>query len=258
MKKPSFLNHEEPLLTCMVQGSEPNRIEELVRYSIPEGADALGMQFCKLESTHRTPKTYKRLFASTQGRPVYVTNYRGHKNEGKTDEVLADELVELAECSATLCDMMGDYFDAQPGEFTTDPVAVQKQKDLADRLHRAGAEVLISSHVHKFIPAEQVLEIALGHQERGADISKIVVKANTMEEQLENLRIIHLLKEHLSIPFLLLCGGECHLLRRIGGELGCCMYLCVHEYDEYTTPVQPLLSDMRVIRNYLKKSRKDV
>ena len=53
------------------------------------------------------------------------------------------------------------------------------------------------------------------------------------------------LKEKLDIPFLFLAGGECHILRRIGGELGCCTYLCVHEYDELATPVQPLLKNVK-------------
>ena len=44
-------------------------------------------------------------------KPLYVTNYRIAKNEGKTDEQLAEELLEAAECGADLCDMMGDYFD---------------------------------------------------------------------------------------------------------------------------------------------------
>ena len=70
-----------------------------------------------------------------------------------------------------------------------------------------------------------------------------------MEQQLENLKIINMLKENLKIPFLFLCGGECRILRRIGGELGCCMYLCVHEYDEFATPQQPLLKDVKIIRD---------
>ena len=109
----------------------------------------------------------------------------------------------------------------------------------------------MSSHVLKFTPAERVLEIALEHQRRGADICKIVTGAENAEQQIENLRIINLLKENLKIPFLFLAGGECRILRRIGGSLGCCMYLCVHEYDELATKSQPLLSDIRVIRELI-------
>ena len=109
--------------------------------------------------------------------------------------------------------------------------------------------MLISSHIMKFTPADEVLKIALAHQSRGADISKIVVGAENTEQQIENLRIINLLKERLNIPFLFLSGGECKILRRIGGELGCCMYLCVYEYDNFASPLQPLLQKVKAIRD---------
>lgn len=247
MKK-SFLKHNKALLTTMVQADNPARIKELIDKSLPEGAEAFGMQFCRMKSEYRNKDTYKELFSYTK-EPVYVTNYRGAKNDGKEDEELAKELIELAECGATLLDVMGDYFDKQPGELTVDETAVKKQIKLIDELHKTGAEVLMSSHILKFTPAERVLEVALEHQRRGADICKIVTGAETMEEQIENLRIINMLKENLKIPFLFLAGGECHILRRIGGELGCCMYLCVHEYDELATPVQPLLKNVKAIRD---------
>ena len=251
MKSKTFLTHERPLLTCMVQADNPYRIKELIDASIPEGAEAIGMQFCKLREQYRNEKTYRELFAYTD-LPVYVTNYRNHlSNAGKSDDVLAAELVELAECGATLCDVMGDYFDRCEGELTMDEEAVKKQMKLIDELHKRGAEVLMSSHVLKFTPAERVLEIALEHQRRGADICKIVTDAENTEQQIENLRIINLLKENLKIPFLFLAGGECRILRRIGGSLGCCMYLCVHEYDELATKSQPLLRDMKILRELL-------
>lgn len=247
--KPTFLQYEKPLLTTMVQADCPARIKELIDLSLPEGAEAFGMQFEKMKAEYRTPETYRDLFAYANGLPIYVTNYRNGANKDKSDEVLADELVELAACGATLCDVMADYYDPHPLEYATSAEAVKKQIELVDRIHAQGAEVLMSSHVKQFISAEYAVEIALAHQARGADISKIVVKADTMEQQLENMRIITLLKEKLQIPFLFLCGGECHLLRRVNGLLGCCMYLCVHEHDSFATPTQPLLRNLKAIRD---------
>lgn len=249
--KPTFLNHEKALLTVMVQADNPDRMKSLIDLSLPEGAEAFGMQFEQMLPEFRTPQVYKKLFSYAKEKPVYVTNYRHGKNEGKTDTQLAEELIEIASCGATLCDVMGDYYDKQPGEMTYEEHAVKKQMDLIEQLHKIGAEVLMSSHVCQFTPADKVLEIALAHQKRGADISKIVTNADTMEQQMENLRIIHLLKETLNIPFLFLCGSECHILRRIGGNLGCCMYLCVHEHDAFATPVQPLLKNVKAIRDNL-------
>ena len=252
MMKNTFLNREKPLLTCMVQAHTPERIKELIDASLPEGAEAFGMQFCQLEKEYRTPETYRTLFGYAGDKPVYVTNYRGHgSNAGKSDEELAAGLAELAECGATLCDVMGDLFDRQEDEVARDADAIQKQMALIDALHERGAEVLMSSHVLKFTPAERVLEIALEHQRRGADIAKIVTGAETMAQQIENLRILTLLKENLKIPFLFLTGGECRLSRRLGGALGNCMELCVHEHDDLATPAQPLLRDMKALRALL-------
>jgi 3-dehydroquinate dehydratase len=97
------------------------------------------------------------------------------------------------------------------------------------------------------------MEIAMEHKRRGADISKIVTAANTVEEEIENLRIANMLKEELGIPFLYLAGGENHtILRRLGIKLGACMALCVVEHDECATKAQPLLSHMKKIRDDLE------
>ena len=249
MKKPTFLKHERPLLTVMVQADNPDRIRELIDASVPEGAEAFGMQLCRMKNEYRTEGTYRSLFHYAGEMPVYVTNYRHAENKAKSDDELARELLELAECGATLCDIMGDLFDPCEGELTVNSDAVNKQMILIDELHNCGAEVLMSSHVMKFTPAERVLEIALEHQRRGADICKIVTGAESTEQQIENLRIINLLKENLDIPFLFLSAGQSRIIRRIGGALGCCMYLCVHEYDKLATKAQPLLSEMVAIRD---------
>ena len=249
MSGATFLKYEKPLLTCMVQAEDPDRVKELMEGAFPEGAEAFGMQFCKMKPEYRTRETYRELFDAARGLLIYVTNYRGHENSGKSDRELGDELVELARYGATLCDVMGDYFDTTEGELTMNADAIEKQTELIARLHAEGAEVLMSSHVMKFLPAERVLEIAREHKRRGADISKIVTGAESMEQQIENLRAATLLKKELDIPFLFLSGGETRILRHFGGELGCCMYLCVHEHDALATRAQPLLTCVKEIRD---------
>ena len=194
MERKTFLNYEKPLLTCMVQADNPDRIRQLIDLALPEGAEAFGMQFCRMKEEYRTAKTYKALFEYADGKPVYVTNYRNLGfNQGKSDDVLSAELLELAECGATLCDVMGDYFAPCEGELTMNEEAVEKQMKLIDEIHQRHAEVLMSSHILKFTPAERVLEVAIEHQRRGADICKIVTGAETMAEQIENLRMINLI-----------------------------------------------------------------
>ena len=247
----SFLNREKPTLVSMVQAKEPERLKYLMDKSRETGAEGFGIQLEQLLPEHKTEAVIRDIFAYAGDLPVYFTNYRHLVNAEKSDETITEELLKAAEWGGTLADVMGDTFCRTEGELTVDSEAVEKQIKLIDRLHKAGAEVLMSSHVVKFISAERALEIALEHKRRGADISKIVVSADSMEQQIENMRIINLLKEKLGIPFLFLSGGECRILRRLGGALGNCMSLCVYEYDDIATPFQPLLSDMKSIRDLI-------
>ena len=248
MKK-SFLNHSNPLLTVMLQCETPEVVISRIRNANCLGADAYGLQVESLKPEYHNSDTYKRIFAEMKDRPCYVTNYRMANNSSKTDEELAEGLLELADCGATLIDVMGDMFCKHLEELTDNEEAIQKQMKLIDTIHQKGAEVLMSSHILKYTPAERVLEVALEQKRRGADIIKIVTAANNMEQQIENLRITDLLKRELEVPFLFLSGGECSLHRRLGIKLGCCMSLCVYEHDALSTPSQPLLSTMKIVRD---------
>lgn len=244
----SFLTRQD-MLTVILQCDDPDTAIGRIRNANMLGADAYGLQVESLKPEFQNPETYQRIFAEGKGRPFYVTCYRGKSNAGKTDEELAERLVTLAESGAALCDVMGDLYCQHPEEITDDEAAIQKQMELIDLLHQKGAQVLMSSHTHKYIPAERVLEIALEQKRRGADIIKIVTSAKSMEQQIKNLRITDLLKRELGAPFLFLSTGKCALHRRLGLKLGCCMALCVYEHDAHSTATQPLLSTMKKLRD---------
>lgn len=248
--KSAYLTSEKPVLTVMLQYSTPEEVISVMEKSIQEGAEAFGFQAESLEKQYHTMDVYKKIIAAAKGLPVYATYYRGGSNEGKTDDELAEGIVELAKAGATLCDVIGDIFCKHPEELTDNEEAVKKQMALIERLHTLGAEVLISSHLYKYAPAERVLEIAFEQKRRGADVIKIVTKGDTMEEQLENLRINNLLKEQLGAKFLYLSGGECcSIHRRLSGIMGSCTYLCVYKYHPKATMMQPLLKDAKAVRD---------
>ncbi len=247
----TFLNKEKQLLTVILQCRTPEVAIGRIRNANCLGGEAYGLQVEMLEPEYHKPEVYKRIMDEMKGRPCYATYYRGHKNEGLTDDDLAAGMITLAESGATLVDVMGDLFCKHPEELTDDPAAIKKQMELIDKLHSLGAEVLMSSHVNVFTPGERVLEIAREQKRRGADIIKIVTGATTMEEQLANLQITDLLKRELDAPFLFLSIGEASLHRRLGLKLGCCMNLCVYEHDAISTPAQPLLQTMKIVRDQL-------
>ena len=247
--KPTFLNHKSPLLCAILQYKTVDETIGAIRNGISNGAEAFGLQVECLGTEHQDIESFKRLVAEMEDKPCYVTNYRKGSNKDKSDEVLAEEMLALAENGATLCDVMGDMFLKTPGELTTDPEAIKKQMEYIDKLHEKGAEVLMSSHVLKYEPAERVLEIALEQKRRGADIIKIVTGAETMEQQLENLKTTVLLKKELGAPFLFLSGGQCSIHRRLGMKLGCSMALCVYEHYYGSTATQPLLKIAKQVRD---------
>ena len=153
---------------------------------------------------------------------------------------------------ATLCDIMGDTFHPETDQLTFDTQAVEKQKELINKIHEMGGEVLISTHTSRYFTEEEVLSYARAQIERGADVVKIVSKANSEEEQMAALQIIHRLKKELDKPFLFLVGGtHTRLIRQIGPALGVCMYLCVQRYFPVTAKAQPQLRATKAIRDFM-------
>lgn len=244
--KLDFLNNYRPTVTVMIQSETAANAINTIRNAVYEGADAFGLQICRLAPEER--KSLKEIYSSSAGRPFYITNYRCGYNEGLSDEECMYGLVEGLKLGGTLGDIMGDTFGKAPDELAKNPIAVDKQRKLIEEIHNMGKEVLMSSHLYRYAKAEEVLEIAYEHQRRGADISKIVTAANSEEEEAENIRITSLLKKELKIPFLFLSGGTHYKVHRlVSPMLGSSMSLCVWQYDELATRSQPPLRLVRFV-----------
>jgi len=132
---------------------------------------------------------------------------------------------------------------------TRDECAIEKQKRLIGRIHAMGAEVLMSSHAQtEAIPAEGVLEHLLDFTSRGADIAKIVVRADDEDELLEAFRTTVLLKKELHAPFVHLCTGKyARLQRYVAPTLGAELTFGVRGYSG----PQPVVRTARQVLNEL-------
>ena len=203
-----FFKTDRPTLTTMLKSTTAEGLISEIGEAIKQGTDALLFQMETLVPEDRTKENYKRVFYAMRGKPSYVTNYIRGNALPKTDEELTEELFFARECGATLIDIRGDLFDRQPGEFTENPEAVKKQKEVIREFKALGAEVLMSSHILKYTPGEQVLKIAIAQEERGADVAKVVTEANSEAELLDNFRTTILLHEKLSCSSLFLCNGS--------------------------------------------------
>ncbi len=253
MKK-TFVNYEKPLIVAMIKHMDsPESIIKEAEAAIEAGAEGFGFQCDNLARKYHNEADLRRIFAAMGDKPIYTTNYKLNQNASIYYNDIAKELLSLCDYGATLIDVMGDIFCKSEDELTFDREAVKRQRELVDQIHAKGCEVLMSSHINKFLTAERVLEIALEHQKRGADVSKIVVHANTMEEQIEVMRITETVSRKLDIKFLLLCGGECCTMhRRLGLLIGNSMSLCMLEAPEgVARTTQPLISEQIMYRDQL-------
>ncbi|MBR7133135.1 MAG: type I 3-dehydroquinate dehydratase [Clostridia bacterium] len=251
--KPSFLNSEQPLVTAMIQCSTPNECISKIEKSIKAGAEAIGIQAEKLKPEYRTTENLRKIFSACRSLPIYVTSYRSGYSENYTDDQCAELLLKCLDAGATLFDVMGDLYDRSPQyELTTNPVAIEKQKTLIDKIHSLGGEVLMSSHTFKSTTVEENLMIAKGQTERGADIIKIVNCAESIDEVPEYLEAILKIKAMTSKKLLFLVSGNGRIIRYIGPSFGVCMYLCVESYGSLDTPDQPLIRNIIDIRKNIR------
>lgn len=248
--KPSFLNHDKPLLCAMIQCVTPEECCEKIRLSLDAGAEAIAIQLDRLKRDLRTPEQLKKIFAACDGKPIYVTSYRTGENIGLSDEECVELLLMALECGATLFDVMGDLYDRSPQyELTMDETAIQKQMALIDKIHRAGGEVLMSSHTYKSTTLEENLMIAREQARRGADVIKIVNDAQSADEIPIYLDAIQKIIQETGKKLLFLASGKAELIRYIGPSFGVCMYLTVVYHSELDTEEQPKLSRAKAIRD---------
>ena len=247
-----FLRKDRPTLTAMLAAHTPAQVIDAAPKGLAGGTDAFGFSMEIFPDQYHTREALLPLFSELGGKPFYITNYGWHKPD-VPDEVLGDELVMAVEtafaagCAAVLADMPGDMFDRNPRQMTENPEALAKQRALIDRLHAAGAEVAVSSHVMKYLPESEVLELFRLQREHGADICKAVTKADTEDELNENFRIssrIHALPR----PAIFVCSGACSRRHRhFAPLLSNSVWLCVPEQNERTTKEQPELATARNI-----------
>jgi len=251
--KPTFLQYDKPLLCAMIQCHTPSECIEKIKLSIAGGADALGIQLCKLKSEYRTKEILTEIFTACAGKPIYVTNYRHGDNEGKTDEECAEGLLLALDAGATLVDVFGDMFEKGADyELASSPAAIEKQKLLIDEIHKRGGEVLISSHTLRDISADESVMIAKTHIERGADVIKIVNSIDDEKRIPENITAIQRITEMTDKKLLLLVSGKGQIVRYIGPHFGVCMYLCVAYHGYTDTPEQPLLQNAKEVRDAVR------
>lgn len=223
----TFLRSDRPIITGMMKSNNKKDILAEIRRIRADGAEAYGFQIDVLDDEFKSRENLKEIFDAMYDKPIYCTNYmRENKTEKISWDILRDQLLMAVELGATLIDIPADMFDSSDMELSMNKQAIEEQTRLIDEIHRRGGEVLMSSHVLRYVPKEVVLTIAEQHKARGADVSKIVTEANNVSELNHNFEIQSLLESRLGIKHLFLCNGtHCRKHRLLAPLLGSCLFL---------------------------------
>lgn len=249
--RPSFLRLQSPYLAAIIGGATPEEAIASILKCEHEGAEAFVVSLAAWEREKVTLKELSRVFHCT-GRPMMPLCYRSNNlaADKMDDDARAELLLLAVDAGAAACDVMGDMYDPSPRERTRDKQAIEKQKRLIDRIHAKGAEVLMSSHASdEFLTGEEILEHLSDFVSRGADIPKIVVRADSEDEVIEAFRTTVLLKRELTAPFVHLCSGKYGRLQRyVAPSLGAALTFGM---ENSVQGPQPLVSSARGVLNEL-------
>lgn len=238
--KRSFLGHNKPLVTAMIENTSLQGCLTDMRISLHDGADAFAIDLAMVDNKCREKESVRRLIECTS-LPIMIFTYRNYLLETATDDDRATLQLQAAELGVTCCDVMGDLFDPSPTQLTNDNTAVCKQKDLISKIHTYGAEVIMSSHIKEPVTAEYALEHMSRMAERGADIAKLIAYANTPEDFSCAVETTVILKKKLPIPFIYLCSGRYGPMHRyISPMLGSIVTFTAPRYTERVKGYQPL------------------
>ncbi len=235
------------------------------------GADMIDLHLSCLENTD--PDTLHKIIGSAK-LPILALNYNSRydwTSLNQSEEERVQLMLRAVEAGAAGIDMQGYTFDppskkgfcgenrysftqGDPKEVVTDPVVIQKQCDLIEKVHEMGAEVLLSCHPGIPMTTQQVVELALFLEERNPDIIKIVTRANTQEDLDESIRTMLALRKHVKTPVSYHANGKAGIPSRIlnpllGGQIA----FCVDRYNAGSTMEQ---IDLKTARAAIDNARR--
>jgi len=258
MKKLFPLDPRRTLVTHLFAPRSAAEAIAEARNAEADGAEAVAVEWKLMPEEFRNAETYRALIGSVP-LPFMFLIYRNDML-GWSDEKHAEMLLDASRAGVGMIDVMGDLFSPAPDERTRDPGAIRRQKELIGELHALGSQVIVSSHPVRPMSAGEVLAQLLDFEERGADVVKIVTKADTEEEFLESLRAtLRARKELKRAAFVHLCVGKFGRFQRMTGtSLGTAITFAVHRYHDFFCGDQPAIRAVRAVRENMHWNIADV
>jgi 3-dehydroquinate dehydratase-1 len=177
--------------------------------------------------------------------PIIFTR-RSHKEGGEPISLSEDEVVALylAICESKKVDFI-DY------------ELINKKEDIS-RLRRASAEnrikMIMSYHNFDFTPEAGTINQKFAEAElQGADVAKVAVMPNNLEDVLTLLSVTLAAKNKLKIPLITMSMGKYGSLSRMfGGVFGSAVTFAVGEKS--SAPGQIPIEDLKVVLDILQRA----
>ena len=241
----SFFDRKRPVITSIIRGQTPEEIVKWAAASEADGAHAIAVDLERYRPEFRTVADFRRIM-EVFDLPFMFFAYRDDKfSKVQSDDARQEVLLAAAEAGAAVIDVMADLYDPQPLQLSCDPVAVDKQKRLFDRIRERGAVPELSCHTGCACSCEQTLEMMTTMEARGAGLVKIVTKVNTMEELAEAFKTSAELYRTLKVPYIHLVSGTFARPHRMAAPtLGGSIVFAVHHYEKNKDITQPTIKEM--------------
>jgi hypothetical protein len=267
-----FRDIPRPFVCCvLIDDFTPDGVIRTMKLAEYEGADAFDFEIQGLAPEFRNSTALRPIFERAN-RPVFTVyrRYGYHTADVEHGAVGEEERIQLQldliDLGSIGFDMELDTFDPRPDprfdtdeglrysydrrspprEVSEEPRAVERQMRMIEEAHRRGGEVMASTHNVTRLTPEGALRIGRLAEERGADAVKIVQLCVDDDDVVESLASTVLLKRELSIPYIMMAGGEYGKLNRIMAPLlGSMLVFARHDYRPGSFLDQPPVRAMR-------------
>lgn len=260
----SFAAVPAPMLAGVVKERTPREAIARIRNCECHGATGIDLHVSCLADEYKNVDSIRTIVNACR-LPILALHYK-LAHDGSSFECTEEErtalLMTAIEAGAAAADMQGYTFDLpskaafrsefahlgysfiknNPREVVLDEAVIARQMDFIEKIHRAGAEVLLSNHTGVPMTAEELVDLALFVEKRNPDIIKIVTPADTEEQMAEAIRAMVLLKREVKTPVSYHCSGKFGgITRLVNPALGGFMCFCNDTFTANSDMNQPML-----------------
>ena len=239
---------KEPLVcTPLVEKNEQAVLLELAAV-IAKSPDIIEWRvdfFEGIDDTSRVVALAQQIRQSAQGIPIIFTR-RSTREGGEPISIDENQVLELYRAVCT-----SQYVDIVDYELSSDPVHFQAVLGTA---HKAGVKLIASYHnFQQTPPAQQIVEKFVMAEKSGADIAKVAVMPQAIEDVLTLLAATLQGHRSIKLPVISMSMGAYGSLSRLfGWAFGSSVTFAVG--DKASAPGQVPIEELRIVLEIFQRS----